>query len=311
MNTFYSNGKLLLTGEYVVLDGAEALAIPTKFGQSLTLKPFDKPEIIWGSFTHEGTCWFEASISVPKLRLINATFNSEKEGSAEFIAETLQNILREAQKLNPNFLNSHQGYIIETHLTFPKNWGLGTSSTLINNIANWAEINPFTLLKNTFSGSGYDIACAKHTTPIVYTIESEEPTVKETSFFPDFSDELYFVYLNQKQNSREGITRYKQYKETAIPLISEINTLTHDFLHAKSSQKLNQIIKDHEQIISSIIKIPPVKERLFADYFGEVKSLGAWGGDFVLATGNKDTISYFNNKGYNIVIPFDQMILNR
>ena len=36
--TFYSNGKLLITGEYVVLDGAKALALPTKFGQSLLVK---------------------------------------------------------------------------------------------------------------------------------------------------------------------------------------------------------------------------------------------------------------------------------
>ncbi|MEQ3661167.1 MAG: GHMP kinase, partial [Flavobacterium sp.] len=36
--TYYSNGKLLLTGEYVVLDGAKALAVPTKFGQSLSIE---------------------------------------------------------------------------------------------------------------------------------------------------------------------------------------------------------------------------------------------------------------------------------
>ena len=36
--TFYSNGKLLLTGEYVVLDGAKALAVPTRFGQNLIVK---------------------------------------------------------------------------------------------------------------------------------------------------------------------------------------------------------------------------------------------------------------------------------
>ena len=34
---FYSPGKLLLTGEYVVLDGAKSLAIPTIFGQSLNI----------------------------------------------------------------------------------------------------------------------------------------------------------------------------------------------------------------------------------------------------------------------------------
>ena len=36
--TFYSNGKLLLTGEYLVIDGAKALAIPTQKGQSLSVK---------------------------------------------------------------------------------------------------------------------------------------------------------------------------------------------------------------------------------------------------------------------------------
>jgi hypothetical protein len=51
------------------------------------------------------------------------------------------------------------GYNITTHLNFPKKWGLGTSSTLINNIAQWLQIDAFTLLNNSFGGSGYDIAC--------------------------------------------------------------------------------------------------------------------------------------------------------
>ena len=38
---FYSNGKLLLTAEYLVLDGAKALALPTKFGQDLEVKKID------------------------------------------------------------------------------------------------------------------------------------------------------------------------------------------------------------------------------------------------------------------------------
>ena len=57
---YYSNGKLLLTGEYVVLDGATALAVPTKFGQDLIIKSIQEPELIWGSFTNTGECWFEA-----------------------------------------------------------------------------------------------------------------------------------------------------------------------------------------------------------------------------------------------------------
>ena len=31
IKNYYSNGKLLLSGEYAILDGAEGWAIPTKF----------------------------------------------------------------------------------------------------------------------------------------------------------------------------------------------------------------------------------------------------------------------------------------
>jgi hypothetical protein len=49
---------------------------------------------------------------------------------------------------------------------------------------------------------------------------------------------------------------------------------------------------------------------LFNDYKGAIKSLGAWGGDFILVTGNEDSISYFKKKGYNTIIPYSKMVLN-
>lgn len=305
----YSNGKLLLTGEYVVLDGATSLAVPTKFGQDLIVEPIKESQLIWGSFTHTGECWFEASFDLPKLRLTSATFNSDKEGSAEFIAETLRDILQEAKRLNPEFLTTENGFVVKTNLTFPQNWGLGSSSTLINNIATWANVNPFTLLWNAFSGSGYDIACAKHNTPILYKLEEKQPHIQEVNFNPHFSEELFFVHLNQKQNSREGIAHYKKHKEEAKILIPEIDNLTQEFLKANTSKDLEKIIIEHEQIISSIIKQDTVKQRLFSDYFGEVKSLGAWGGDFILVTGNEDTTSYFQQKGFNTILTCKEMIL--
>ncbi|MFT7900980.1 GYDIA family GHMP kinase [Tenacibaculum ascidiaceicola] len=305
----YSNGKLLLTGEYVVLDGATSLAVPTKFGQDLIIEPIKESQLIWGSFTHTGECWFEASFDLPKLRLTSATFNSDKEGSAEFIAETLRDILHEAKRLNPEFLTTENGFVVKTNLTFPQNWGLGSSSTLINNIATWASVNPFTLLWNAFSGSGYDIACAKHNTPILYKLEEKQPHIEEVNFNPSFSEELFFVHLNQKQNSREGIAHYKKHKEEAKILIPEIDNLTQEFLKTNTSKNLENIIIEHEQIISSIIKQDTVKQRLFSDYFGEVKSLGAWGGDFILVTGNEDTTSYFQQKGFNTILSYKEMIL--
>ncbi len=309
MNNFYSNGKLLIIGEYLVLNGAKAFAIPTKFGQDLVINSIDEPTLVWGSFSDKGKCWFEAIFSLPKLRLVTATFNSDKEGSAEFIAETLQNILQEAKKLNPLFLETNKGLMVKTQLTFPKNWGLGSSSTLINNIAMWAKVNPFDLLWNAFSGSGYDIACAKHSYPLFYQLKSKKPIITQVEFNPVFKEELFFIHLNKKQNSREGIAQYKKNNANLTREITDISTLSEEFVTASSIKSINKIIEEHERIISGIIKQKTVKEQLFFDYFGSIKSLGAWGGDFVLATGNENTPTYFKNKGFKTIIPYKDMIL--
>ena len=68
-------------------------------------------------------------------------------------------------------------------------------------------------------------------------------------------------------------------------------------------------MRKHEAIIGGIIKQEPVQKQLFPDYFGDVKSLGAWGGDFVLATGTEDTPSYFKKKGFETVLSYKEMVL--
>ena len=309
MNRYYSNGKLLLTGEYVVLDGAASLAVPTKFGQDLVITPLQEPQLVWGSFTHTGECWFEAVFDLPKLRLKNATFNSNVEGSAEFVAETLQGILSAARKMNPDFLQTQQGYMVKTTLSFPRNWGLGSSSTLIQNIASWAGVDGYTLLWNAFSGSGYDIACAQNDTPIIYQLKEGVPLVTKVDFEPEFHEELFFVHLNKKQNSRDGIAQYKKNNQNSASEIAAISNLSNEFRKAKSATGLATIIEEHERVISSIIQLAPVKKQLFPSYFGAVKSLGAWGGDFVLVTGNEDTPSYFKEKGFETVLSYREMIL--
>jgi len=308
LEKYYSNGKLLLTGEYLVLDGATSLAVPTKFGQDLVIQPIEQPELIWASFTNEGVCWFEASFSLPKLRLTSATFNSDKEGSSEMIAETLSNILSEAKKMNPNFLETKGGFIVKTNLTFPQHWGLGSSSTLINNIASWANVNPFDLLWNAFSGSGYDIACAKNDTPIFYQLENKKPIVTPVDFNPSFKNNLFFVYLNQKQNSRDGIKRYKEKRQNIENEIKMISEISKQMLYVDNLSDFEDLILMHENIISSIVELPKVKDKLFADYFGQIKSLGAWGGDFVLVTGNNETKDYLNSTGYNTVLTYQEII---
>ena len=306
---YYSNGKLLLTGEYLVLDGAKSLALPTKFGQDLVVEKIKESQLIWGSFTHSGECWFEAVFDLPKLRLVNCTFKSNKEGSAEVIAETLLSILQEAKRANPNFLNSEHGFVVKTNLTFPRNWGLGSSSTLINSIASWAKVDAFQLLWNSFKGSGYDIACAQNNTPIFYKIKEAKPVVENVVFNPSFKEQLFFVHLNHKQDSKEGIAKFRESGVSFQKEITDISEISDAFLKATSMVDFNKLIVEHEQIISSIINLKPVKENLFSDYFGEVKSLGAWGGDFVMVTGNDETPAYFKKKGFDILLQYSEMIL--
>lgn len=309
MSKFYSNGKLLLTGEYVVLDGAISLALPTKFGQDLQVKSIPENQLVWESYSVDKQCWFSAVFSLPKLRLINATFNSKEEGSSDFIAETLQNILQEAAVLNPNFLNNESGFLVQTKLTFPRDWGLGSSSTLINNIASWAKVDAFDLLKKSFSGSGYDIACAQHNSPILYQVNTNKPKVTEVSFNPSFAENLFFIHLNKKQNSREGIRRYKDNRKNSSQAIDKISEISSAILKADSLLEFENLVKEHEEIISNIVQLPTVKQELFSDYFGEIKSLGAWGGDFILATGNKKTPQYFKEKGYSTIFSYTSLIL--
>lgn len=297
--TFYSNGKLLITGEYVVLDGATALALPTKYGQTLSVEKNNTPGLFWKSFDKDKNCWFESYFELSNLK-------SEKETKE---SATLSDILKAARNLNKNFLTSKNGYAVATYLDFDRNWGLGTSSTLINNIAQWANVNAFELLEKSFGGSGYDIAAAQHSTPIFYIRNKTlQPEVRNVHLNWDFKDALFFVHLNQKQNSKEGIAAYKNALVSKKQL-QQITDLSNKLLMCYTLQDFEALLNAHEALISIIIKQPTVKSRLFNDYPNTIKSLGAWGGDFILVTGNKNDLEYFKAKGYNTILSFEEMIL--
>jgi len=302
MQTFYSNGKLLITGEYVVLDGALSLALPTKFGQSLIIESINDQKLVWKSFDEKEEIWFEDTFSINEIA-------SGFSNPCNDLSNRIIQIFNAAKTLNPDFLNTKNGYKVSTHLTFPRNWGLGTSSTLINNIAKWADVNAYELLEKTFGGSGYDIACAQNNHPITYQLKQRFPQVNKVNFNPTFKNQLFFVYLNKKQNSRDGIASYKLNKGNINFAFSEINDITNKIIEASTLSNFESLITRHETIISKIIKIKPIKDLLFNDFKGSIKSLGAWGGDFILVTSEENPSAYFKNKGYNTIIPYLDMVL--
>ena len=300
--TFYSNGKLLITGEYLVLNGAKALALPTKFGQNLIIEDGFNKQIVWKSFDADGTIWFENIITFSEIQHCTIpALQSER--------NTLIKILHESYLKNPTLIDNAEGYFVTTNLTFPKFWGLGTSSTLINNIAQWFEIDAFKLLKISFGGSGYDIACAQNNTPILYQLENGSPKVEKVIFEPQCDENLYFVYLNQKQNSKNAIeSYYKKNKDNTIE-IQEISAITNAILQKNDFECLSQKLQLHENIMSNFLEILTIKNDLFSDFNGVIKSLGAWGGDFVLVISEENPTKYFKEKGFETILKYNEMIL--
>lgn len=310
-NRFYSHGKLLLTSEYLVLDGAEAIAIPCRFGQDLEFESTQTGCVQWKAYSKDQSIWGDFNFSLDLL-------DQPKEENSNSELEFLIQLLQTARKLNPTFLKNSPGISVSTHLEFPRDWGLGSSSTLIHNVALWAEVNPYELLSLTMGGSGYDIACAGATHPISFVINPGKTPLKiaPITLGKAIQEQSVFVHLNSKQDSREAISAYLKQKELANfslkNSLKEINELSIQLARAKNAKQLENYIRLHESFIGNIIQQTPVKERLFKDFKGAVKSLGGWGGDFIMAV--SETLSpaeikeYFLEKGYPTSFYYTEMI---
>ena len=298
---FKSHGKLLITGEYFVLKGAQSLCIPTKFFQTLKIKDSKEKNLVWKSFDHNNEIWIDTKFSIPDLEILKS-----KNKQTVF----LQNLLLNAKKLNRSFLKSNHGFRIESKMNFDKNWGLGSSSTLINNISSWAKINPYDLLWSTSKGSGYDIASGQSKGPLLYKLVNKKPVYELVDFKPKFHEQLFFVYMNKKQQTDKEIIYFNNNIKNDKNIVDTISSISQKLIDSENFENFKSLILEHEKILSTQLKKRMVKEIYFSDYSGEIKSLGAWGGDFILAAGPSDTKKYFEEKGYKTIFSFKDMLKN-
>lgn len=308
MKTFHANGKLLLSGEYFVLDGALALAIPTRYGQHLQVGPGPATDTLtWQSRSHDHTVWFEGRW---QYLAAEGTF-TPVEASDTAVADRLTHLFHTALALGVPY-ERLLGQHLVTRLDFPRGWGLGSSSTLVSLLAEWLQIDAYALLAPTFGGSGYDLACAKARQPILYRRIDGRPQFVTLPWQPTYADHCFFVYLGNKQNSREGIAHYRQHPPPS-DRGDEISRLSLALVRAETADQAIAILREHEALVGQTLALEPVQARYFADFPGVVKSLGAWGGDFVLAIRQPeqplDTVRYFNERGFSTVIPFVEMIV--
>ena len=302
--SFYANAKLMITSEYLVLDGAPSLAVPLTYGQDLKVSPLKEKILSWKA-TQPGGTWFEARFSLPELDILSC--------SDHMVAARLVELLQAARTMNPAFLHEAHGYFVSTHLNFDREWGLGSSSTLIHNISRWAAVDPFKVLKITSKGSGYDIACAEASGPILYRLSEGKPVIKKVNFFPEFSGFIYFVYLGIKQDSNRGIRDYRSIAGLDLQQCAEeAGRITENILNCKGYEEFILLISEHEALLSRVLGRPVLSETLFKGFPGTAKSLGAWGGDFAMLCTQlpiDELKKTLKSIGINVIFKFDDIVL--
>jgi len=296
-----SNGKLLLSGEYFVLSGAKALAIPLQLGQTFEVYATNSNELLWTAYKPNGI-WHQVRFN-DKLTVVDCSNDS--------FAHQLQKILIAALNISHKNIADLMHKEIVTHLEFEPDWGLGSSSTLINNLSRYLEIDAYELLAHTFTGSGYDIANAQYSMPLFFLLHNGTPKSVEINFNPPFKEHIYFIYLGKKKNSKSDVNSYKKRKINADD-VSQISTISTLMAVCQNASEFQELMQEHETIVARMLEKTPVQQEHFTDFDGSVKSLGAWGGDFVMAVSDKSSdyvTNYFKNKGLDTIFSYNDLIL--
>jgi mevalonate kinase len=302
---YFSNGKLLLSGEYLVLHGAKALAVPLKYGQRMLVQEIPESAMIyWDAFV-KNEPWFSATFSLNHPETLHCT-----DAAGGHFVELL---LQAGARLQPDLLTCRKGFRLQHYIDFDINWGWGSSSSLISNMAHWLDVDLFTLYKSLFNGSGYDVFTARAHTPSVYELKANGPVMQPVNMNPELTPSLYFVYLGNKQDSQKSVEKFRNMNLSDLNLIDWVSQITEAMTGAASPGEFMGLMRLHEALLSELLEIPPVKEERFPGFDGEIKSLGAWGGDFIMAcsgSGNEYVKRYFQSKGLTTVFSWPEIVLS-
>ncbi|MCF8239034.1 MAG: hypothetical protein K9I85_12810 [Saprospiraceae bacterium] len=298
----YGHGKLLITGEYLVVEGAEALAVPLKLGQQFVIRSARGADLHWKSLRPDGSVWFQGLFS-----LLDFT---AQECTDEAIADRLTDVLTAVTRQNPDFLSDWKGQKVESKLEFDPEWGFGSSSTLIHAIAEWGEVDAYTLYEQTFGGSGYDLACATADGPIIYKNTDEEIHITPLGLEWPFKEQILLVYSGQKTSSKGSVEKHALTLKKAKNEIEAISAITQQVADAETLEEFTGLISDHNARLSKLLGEPA--NPWVPNYPGLIKPLGAWGGDFFLAASPEDPYAmkkWLADQGFSTVFGWKDLVL--
>lgn len=291
MDSIFSAGKIILMGEYAVLHGSDALCLPLATGQMLTVRPSEGNLIHWK--------WKYRQHILADFSLFCDTLDINQPSTGDF--QWGQKLIQLIRQYRADFLTT--GFTLEFENYFPPEWGLGSSSATISSLCRMADVNPFIINATLTGGSGADIAATTAPGWFLYRKTNNNPLTWPLPFNFPHADNSYFVYTGKKQATQSHVKEISNsikaeeidWLQTNIPL--------YKFLSSSTVPEAMKCVSDHEQIISVAIQMDPAANR-FRDFPGSIKSLGAWGGDYLLAVTQQDEAfvrSYFHQKELNTV----------
>jgi|GEM_PF-2498310 len=299
---YHSNGNLLLTGEYLISQGAEAIALPLKKGHTLAVKPIHGKNILWESvYNHETEI---------KVRFTSDDFQiiqTDNENSAKFI----QQVLSKAMDYLPS-LSQLPGYHVKAYHDYPEFLELGCESALIANIANWFNINPYRFTRDISPGLEHGIACARSNKPILYQLTNKYPDYREINLNLPFKEKIYIVYIDHNSDLSDRGKQTQEFHDhhEVLPKIREINKR---IIQSRSLEAFENILLEHDNLLAGLLKEQRLQERIFQEFPGLIKPLNEWNGELNLVTwkGEKNELEeYFAPYNIQTIFSWDELVKN-
>ena len=280
MQTFFAPGKILLAGEYAVLLGLEAHAVPVKQGQWMEFFAYNTPEnqaptVHFKALDEHGESWIEN------------TYDLDSEVWRDTPAPELDAFDKVLQFVSADFWESQTSYRIETRLEFGRETGLGSSSTFIALMAQCFRLDPQKLQEHIFAGSGYDVAVACLGKPLSFWRNEKGAHYRQWSLPATLTEDWSVVFLGHKVNSRHSAAEiienlkevlaepfYKQQFERVLRIVRD----------AETTASVEAALEMYQLLLAQLVNmdtpykqfgLKPVKQ-------GLCKWLGAWGGDMLL-----------------------------
>lgn len=301
----------MLCGEYVVIIGVEALALPVSLGQWMYVWEFDSPgggdRLIWEAKEKDGSTWLNESFALPLEAMeAEAEKSSERDRSREVLHSMLSMVAE-------GFWKTGKSYRIETQLEFDRSSGLGSSSTMVANFARFAGLDAQKVQQKVLGGSGYDVAVAELGKGLVFWKNAEVANWDAWKLSADLTSKWKIVFLGKKQNSRNALADVKgklMEIEKDDFLMHQLQQVCAAVKMAKQVPMLEAGLEMWQAILAMSLGLEtPYQHFKFQPSKGGLcKWLGAWGGDMLLINDVFEESEREALKKYKIV-DWNQLVL--